>query len=153
MCSTVYLAHMEPTLQAAGLLPRCLFHSLSLLPFLSLFLPTHPLHLPLHFLTLFSFVLLRSPPSRLIRFLCLCLLLSPFFTFFVPSLQCSAPRSYASSITTSTFLISVQPHPPGASSALLLDTWKPSETALLIPSLVSLPSVLSLFLPFHFPHS
>lgn len=69
---------------------------------------------PLAFYFLLS-ALSRSPPSLLFIF-SLCLVLSPSFTFFPHR---SAPRSYASSITTSTFLISVQPHPPGASSAPL----------------------------------
>lgn len=68
MCSTVYSAHMEPTLQAAGPLPRCLFRSLSLL--LLIFLLSFPfssLSL-LHFPSLFSFVLLRSTLSLLLIF-------------------------------------------------------------------------------------
>ena len=145
MCSTVSLAHIQPTLQKAGPLPRRLFYSLSLLPFLSPSCqPTPTSRFTFQLVLVLSHAALLPPSFHF---------LSPSLTFFAPSLHRSAPRSYASSITTSTFLISVQPHPPGASSALLLNTWKPSETALLIPSLVSLPSLLSLFLPFHFPLS
>lgn len=142
MCSTVYLARMEPTPQAAGLLPRCLFHfpPLARSP---LSLLAEPHSSPSLSISFSSFVPLHSHFLSLIRFLRL--VLSSSFTFFVPSHSPLRASFICLLHYHSTFLISVQPHPPGASSALLLNTWKPSEAARLIPSLVSLPSVLLLF--------
>lgn len=142
ICAQLFIWHVwsQPLRQQAFSL-AAFFTSLLLLVLLSVF-SLNPTPLP-HFPSFSSFVPLHSHSLSLIRFLRL--VLSSSFTFFVPSHSPLRASFICLLHYHSTFLISVQPHPPGASSALLLNTWKPSEAARLIPSLVSLPSVLLLF--------
>lgn len=108
MCSAVYLAHMQPTPQATGLLCRYLFHSLSLLPLLSK---------PRFGASVTTSHQLCCVP--VVHFLCF-LLISP--SSFLP--LTTVPHSYASSMSARLeSLVSNHTH---LEPAQLCNTWKPS---------------------------
>lgn len=108
---------------------NCLFGTYGANPSGSRPSPSLPFSFPLLFCYLFFLSSYRTPlksPSLLhhlfflsfvlfslifIHFLCLCLILSPSFTFLVPSLHYAVPHSYDSSITTVLFsLVSNHTH-------------------------------------------
>lgn len=86
MCSTVYLAHMGPTIQAAGILPHHLFHSISLLSTLK---PKYLFYFTFLFLNISTLALtffLSFLPCTFSFFNLLCSISSALCTVCMPSL-------------------------------------------------------------------